>query len=194
MNVQSPPGEDEGAPLTSVKAVSGKKAARARKPSAPGKPERQGAGVPVADLPFGESIGYQIRTTHRAMQRFLQSKIEPHGITLGMWYFLRALWHEDGLTQSELSRRVGASKPTTLAQLRRMELRGLIRFVRRNQDKRHVTVRLTPEGRSLKLKLLPIARFNHNAALAGFKKAEIEILFSALRRIRQNVAKRGAAF
>jgi DNA-binding MarR family transcriptional regulator len=111
-----------------------------------------------------------------------------------MWLYLRALWHEDGLTQSELSRRVRASKPTTLAQLRRMEIRGLIRFERRNQDKRLVNVRLTPEGRALKSKLLPIARLNHDAALAGFKKAEIEMLFDALHRIRRNVASRGSNY
>ena len=47
-------------------------------------------------------------------------------------------------------------------------------------DKRLVTVHLTEEGRALKPKLLPIARLNHNTALAGFKKAEIEMLFECL--------------
>src|SRR6202021_1857357 len=110
-NVQSPsnsPHGGKGAPLTSVKKAiakkagvkkaGGKKSAQPRKRSAPaGKPEGRGAGAPEADLPFDESIGYQIRTTHRAMQRFLQFKIAPHGITPGMWYFLRALWHEEAL-------------------------------------------------------------------------------------------------
>ena len=41
------------------------------------------------DFPFTDSVGYQVRRTHRALQRFLQLKIEPHGVTLGMWYFLR---------------------------------------------------------------------------------------------------------
>lgn len=39
------------------------------------------------DLPFEESVGYQIRATHRV----LQLKIEPYGVTIGMWYFLRVL-------------------------------------------------------------------------------------------------------
>ena len=55
-------------------------------------PSRQGG----YDLPFEDSVGYQVRATHRSLQRFLQIKIEPYGVTLGMWYFLRALWHEDG--------------------------------------------------------------------------------------------------
>jgi DNA-binding MarR family transcriptional regulator len=138
-----------------------------------------------------QSIGLELRRTDRAVESDLQARLAAVGLQIGMWLYLRALWHEDGLTQSELSRRVRASKPTTLAQLRRMEARGLIRFERRSQDKRLVRVRLTAEGRGLKAKLLPIARFNHNAALAGFKKAEIDMLFNALHRIRLNVAKRG---
>jgi DNA-binding MarR family transcriptional regulator len=140
------------------------------------------------------SIGLELRRTDRAVESDLQARLAAVGLQIGMWLYLRALWHEDGLTQSELSRRVRASKPTTLAQLKRMEARGLIRFERRNRDKRLVTVRLTAEGRALKPKLLPIARLNHNAALAGFKKPEIEALFNALHRIRNNVAKRGASY
>jgi MarR family transcriptional regulator, organic hydroperoxide resistance regulator len=140
------------------------------------------------------SIGLELRRTDRAVESDLQARLAAVGLQIGMWLYLRALWHEDGLTQSELSRRVRASKPTTLAQLKRMEARGLIRFERRNHDKRLVTVRLTQEGRALKPKLLPIARLNHNAALAGFKKAETEALFNALYRIRNNVAKRGTSY
>jgi len=36
-------------------------------------------------LPFDKSVGYQVRMTHRALQRHLQQKIEPHGVTPGMW-------------------------------------------------------------------------------------------------------------
>ena len=107
----------------------------------------------MADLPFAESVGYQIRTTHRAMQRFLQSKIEPHGITLGMWYFLRALWHEDGLTQRELSNRAGTMEPTTLSAILIMEKKGLVRRVRNRDDRRKWHIHLTPRGRALKSKL-----------------------------------------
>ena len=54
------------------------------------------------NLPFSDSVGYQLRVTHRALQRYLQAMIQPHGITIGMWYFLRALWDEDGQTHPAL--------------------------------------------------------------------------------------------
>ena len=68
------------------------------------------ANAPI-DLPFDDIVGYQVRMTHRALQRYLQTKIAPYGVTLGMWYHLRALWAEDGLTQRELSRRIGLMEP-----------------------------------------------------------------------------------
>ena len=43
-----------------------------------------------AALPLERSVGYQVRMTHRALQRYLQIKIKPHGVTLGTWYFLRS--------------------------------------------------------------------------------------------------------
>ena len=182
----------KGTPLTSVKKavvkkVGGRKAAKARKPSLPGKPEGRGSGIPEADLPFGESIGYQIRTTHRAMQRFLQSKIEPHGITLGMWYFLRALWHEDGLTQRELSNRAGTMEPTTLSAILIMEKKGLVRRVRNRDDRRKWHIHLTPKGRALKSKLLPLAREVVNTAVQNLARGEVAQLLKALAEVQNSV-------
>jgi DNA-binding MarR family transcriptional regulator len=176
-------GERQEAPLTSVKRAvvrkaGGKKAA---------KPRKRGAGAPEADLPFDESIGYQIRTTHRAMQRFLQFKIAPHGITLGMWYFLRALWHEDGLTQRELSNRAGTMEPTTLSAIVIMEKKGLVRRVRNRDDRRKWHIHLTPKGGALKSKLLPLAREVVDTAVQNLARSEVAQLLKALAEVQNSV-------
>ena len=141
--------------------------------------------------PF-HSIGLELRKTDRAVELDLQVRLASIGLQIGMWLYLRALWFEDGLTQSELSKRVGASRPTTLDQLRRMEYRGLVNLRRGDADRRLVRVFLTAEGRALKTKLLPFAQQNHDDALAGFTPEEITALMDALRRIRHNV--RGRQF
>src|SRR5919112_6208803 len=82
---------------------------------------------PPVYFPLETSVGYQVRMVYRAMQRLLQARIGPHGVTLGMWYYLRALWHEDGLTQRELSRRIGTMEPSTLSAIQTMERRGLVK-------------------------------------------------------------------
>jgi MarR family transcriptional regulator, organic hydroperoxide resistance regulator len=111
-----------------------------------------------AELPFEQSIGYQIRATHRALQRYLQLKIEPYGVTLGHWYFLRALWHEDGQTQRELADRIGTREPTALIAIKAMEARGLVKRTRSKSDRRKIHVWLTPKAKRLKRQLIPLAR------------------------------------
>lgn len=102
-------------------------------------------------------MGYQVRQTHRLVQRALQSRIERHGVTLGMWYYLRVLWDRDGITQRELSRVIGTMEPTTLSAIASMEAAGLVRRERDARDRRKMNVFLTPKGRGLQTTLLPSA-------------------------------------
>jgi DNA-binding MarR family transcriptional regulator len=139
------------------------------------------------DLPFAESVGYQIRATHRALQRFLQLKIEPHGVTLGMWYFLRALWHENGLTQRELSRRVGTMEPTTLSAILNMEKKGLVRRVQNKKDRRKWHVHLTPRGRRLKAELIPFAKEVVDTAVQSLSRKEVKQLLEGLAEVQKNL-------
>lgn len=141
-----------------------------------------------SDLPFSDSVGYQIRATHRALQRFLQLKIEPYGVTLGTWYFLRALWDEDGLTQRELSRRVGTMEPTTLSAILNMEKMGLVRRVRNKRDRRKLHVCLTVKGRAFRRQLIPLAKDVVATAVQGLSPAETKRLLQSLAEIQRNLS------
>ena len=101
--------------------------------SHPAKPRKAPGGR--AEFPPAESSGYLVRDAHRAFQRLLEKRIAA-GLKRGQWYFLRVLWTEDGLSQRELSTRVGMMEPTTVIALRSMEKAGLIRRVRSTDDKR----------------------------------------------------------
>lgn len=140
------------------------------------------------DLPLESSVGYQLRMANRAVQRYLQSQIEPYGVTLGMWYFLRALWLEDGLTQRELSQRIGTMEPTTLSALATMERSGLITRERDQQDRRKLCVRLTERGRSLQSKLIPCANEVIERATSGMTGEEKARLIGQLALVQRNLA------
>src|SRR3954454_9245915 len=99
------------------------------------------------DFSLGGSLGYLVRDANRAFQRLLERRISPHGVTRGQWYFLRVLWEEDGLSQRELSARVGMMEPTTVIELRGMEKSGFIRRERSPDDRRITKVHLTPKAR-----------------------------------------------
>jgi DNA-binding MarR family transcriptional regulator len=105
-----------------------------------------------------------------------------------MWYFLRALWERDGLTQRELSDCAGTKEPTTLLALRSMERRGLIKRVASRHDRRKSHIHLTAAARALKSKLLPEAKLVNTTATEGFDDAEIQLVIQLLTRMRKNLA------
>jgi DNA-binding MarR family transcriptional regulator len=133
------------------------------------------------------STGYLVRQAHNALQRLLEQSIAPHGVLRGQWYFLRVLWEEEGLTQRELSVRVGTKEPTTIVALRSMEAAGLVKRRRSETDRRKIHVDLTPKARRLRDKLLPLARGVSEAATEGMKPEEIEVLHRLLRQMVVNL-------
>jgi DNA-binding MarR family transcriptional regulator len=143
----------------------------------------------TSGFPMEQSIGSQVRRTHRLFAHALQAALAPLDIPLGTWYFLRAFWEEDGLTQREISERVGATAPTAVEQLRNMEKRGLISRRGSEADRRKVHFHLTEEGRALEGELIAYAEAVNQVALDGFSPGEIGFLRLALMRIQDNLAK-----
>jgi DNA-binding MarR family transcriptional regulator len=149
---------------------------------------RRAAAAREIDYPLAFSIGAAIRLTHRQFAQDLQERLAPHDIPVGMWFFFRALWEEDGLTQRQLSQRVGSMEQTTVEQLKNMERRGYIQRRRSLDDRRKIHVHLTESGRALKNQLLPFAREVNEVALEGLSDGEIGFLRLVLDRIRGNLA------
>jgi len=138
-------------------------------------------------LPLDSSVGYQVRLTHRLIQRALQARISRHGVTLGMWYFLRVLWEEDGITQRELSNRIGTMEPTTLSAMVAMEREGIVRRVRNTGDRRKVNIYLTERGRELEALLLPSGIAVVGGALRGLSDRQVATLLDLLGTVQRNI-------
>ena len=99
--------------------------------------------------------------------RALQARLAAHGVSFGHWTFLRILWERDGLTQRELSDEAGVMEPTTGAAIRAMEQLGYVTRTRNPRNRKNVYVHLTPKGRALKAKLVPLAVEVNEIGLAG---------------------------
>ena len=139
------------------------------------------------EFPLAQSSGFLVRDANRAFQRLLEKRIAPYGIARGQWYFLRVLWSEDGLSQRELSARVGTMEPTTVIALRSMEKSGLIRRVRSDEDKRRAHVWLKPKAKRLRAELLALARGITDAAEHGIARDELATFHRVIARMRGNL-------
>jgi DNA-binding MarR family transcriptional regulator len=139
------------------------------------------------EFPPRLSSGYLVRDAHRAFQRLLERRIAPHGVTRGQWYFLRVLWITDGLSQRELSARVGMMEPTTVIALRSMERSALIRRVRGDDDRRKVRVFLTAKAKRLRNELLGVARGITEAAEQGLGVRQLASFRRVIKRMTANL-------
>ncbi len=133
------------------------------------------------------SIGYLIRDTSRLILARLQILIEPHGVTLGQYFILRELWENEGITQRELSVRIGIQEPSTAAAIDGMEGRDLVVRVRSKQDRRKIHVYLTARGRGLRNDLLGYSAQIINGATQRFEAGDIECLRGLLQRLKTSL-------
>jgi DNA-binding MarR family transcriptional regulator len=139
------------------------------------------------DFSLGGSLGYLVRDANRAFQRLLERRISPHGVTRGQWYFLRVLWEQDGISQRELSARVGMMEPTTVIALRGMEKAGLIRRLRSVEDRRVTRVHLTAKARRLRERLLQVSQGVNDQAAGRIDPAELVRFRSVISQMTANL-------
>lgn len=120
-----------------------------------------------------ERLAHVIREAARALVRALAARLAEHGVSFGHWTFLRILWERDGLTQRELSEMAGVMEPTTFAALKAMEKLGYVERRQMPQNRKNVYVYLTPQGRALRKKLVPLAEDVNKVATRGARAEDL---------------------
>ena len=121
--------------------------------------------------------------------RELQGRLVEHGVSFGHWTLLRVLWERDGLTQRALSDEAGVAEPSTNAAIRAMEEMGYVTRKRMPDNKKNIYVRLTPKGRALKVKLVPLARSVNRDAVRGLPATDVETARRVLLAVKENLRK-----
>jgi DNA-binding MarR family transcriptional regulator len=140
-----------------------------------------------------DRLAHLVKDATRALLRALQMRLTAHGVALGHWTFLRILWERDGLTQRELSEEAGVMEPTTFSALKAMEKLGYLERRQMPDNRKKVYVFLTPKGRALKDKLVPLAEEVNRIAVAGVPEADIAATRQTLLAIIENLARDEAA-
>jgi DNA-binding MarR family transcriptional regulator len=129
------------------------------------------------------NIGCVFRDLHRAGRDILMERIALRGIGVGAFYYLWALYQEDGIGQNELAKRVRNVGPTATSILSGMERNGLVTRLRNHEDKRVVRVYLTEKAKELRPTVeLEVAKVNERS-LSFLSDTEIETLTSLLGKV-----------
>lgn len=102
------------------------------------------------------SVGWLLNVAANQAAKKFDLELKKQGFTRALWPALMCLWEEEGVTQSDISKKSKIENSTTtriLDKLVKMEL------VERRDDpnsRRTFRIYLTDEGRALKKVLLPI--------------------------------------
>ena len=179
-----------GRPLQRISGAAVRTAKRsATKPAAPA----SRAGRRAARAKSRKTIGTALRETFRAFARDLSRRLQPHGVTLFMWFVLRVLWRRDGLSQVEIARAADRQASAIVAVVRALQHARLVRVSRSARDGRMSVVRLTKAGRDLEPVLTAHSGRLNQVALRGFTAAEQRSLMDMLDRLQENIRRNNEA-
>jgi len=135
-----------------------------------------------------DRLAHLVKDATRALIRALSTRLADHKVSFGHWAFLRILWEHDGLTQRELSEQAGVMEPTTFAAVKTMERLGYVVRRKASGDQKRSYVYLTPRGRVLKSRLVPLAEDVNQIAIRGVKPADVNTARQVLLAIISNLA------
>jgi MarR family transcriptional regulator, organic hydroperoxide resistance regulator len=143
---------------------------------------------PAGDYPASDSIGLLMRIALFGLRASFKAQLAKHRVPWSVWYYLRVLWEHDGISQRELTERVGVMQPNTVSALQTMRRAGWVTIARGDKDRRQIIVTLTPKGRRLMQRLLPEIRTAVRPVLLdNFSASEEKELRRLLNKICDNV-------
>jgi DNA-binding MarR family transcriptional regulator len=136
-----------------------------------------------------DRLAHLVKDATRALLRALQMRLTEHSVSLGQWTFLRILWERNGITQRELSELAGVMEPTTFTAVTAMEKLGYVIRKKMPNNRKMVYVFLTPKGRLLKRKLVPLAEEVNRIAVESVNPHEITMMRRVLLTTIENLAR-----
>lgn len=138
-----------------------------------------------------DSIGYLMRVALTSLKRDLETALAQHGMSSEQALPLLALSQGMCVTGADLARLYDTDPGAVTRMLDRIEAKGLVERVRREDDRRVVELRLTPAGHALAAQIPHVLSGTLNSVLRGFTRDEVANLKDMLRRLAANTRSSG---
>lgn len=107
--------------------------------------------APLIDpLLLDNQLCYALYAAAHRMTKSYRPMLERMGLTYPQYLVLLVLWETDGVTVSEIGRRLRLDSGTLTPVLKRLENAGFLVRNRRRSDEREVEIALTAKGRGLR--------------------------------------------
>ena len=133
---------------------------------------------------MGEPLGKLLAGICRLNRGFMHSLWDELGLYRGQPFLLAVLWESEGITHSELARRMHVSPATVTNMIKRMEKSGLLERRPDPADQRVSHVHLTDAGRAIRERVDQRWRELETRVFGSFSPQELETLGTLLERVR----------
>jgi len=140
------------------------------------------------DLDLEVALPFLLARAGMKMGLSFTREIKPYDLTLIEWRVCAALHHEPKQRLADVAYHT-SSDPSTLSRtVDGLIKRGFVVRERSNEDARALELSLTPEGRVMAERIIPLAQIYEKVALAGFTSEEADLLKSMLKKIYDNMS------
>ena len=133
-----------------------------------------------------ESVIPWICRIHRISAVYMGREMANMGFGPGQFFFLAELYVEDGISQDELSRRVGVDKSNTSRALAKLEQYGLIRKETDPENHRIKKVYLEPKAHEIQKRFVHVQKKWNAKLMAGICEKDQAALLAHLKKIADN--------
>jgi DNA-binding MarR family transcriptional regulator len=141
---------------------------------------------PGLKLETGQTMQSIFDLLHRAGQTVTAIFIEanlPHDLTVRQYQVLAAIAAEEGISQTDLSKRTGIDRSTLADIVRRLSERGIIRRTRTKADGRAYAVSLGPQALAILSAAAPVAQRVDEKLLAAIPAKDRAAFMRSLEQI-----------
>ncbi|MCL2918673.1 MarR family winged helix-turn-helix transcriptional regulator [Shewanella litorisediminis] len=130
-----------------------------------------------------KSLGYLVSHLNVAIANELDQRLKRYQLDIKLWPVLFALWQEEGITQTELSRRCDVANYTMTRLLDQLQVQGLITRHQEADNRRAFKIFLTDEAKALEQDLIREAERVNDKFMAELDEEEQNLLMKLLNKI-----------
>lgn len=130
-----------------------------------------------------ESLGYLVSHLNVELQHELDSRLKRYQLDIKLWPVLFALWQEEGISQTELSRRCDVANYTMTRLLDQLQVQGLIYRHQEEDNRRAFQILLTDQAKAMEQDLIREAERVNEKFMAALDEPERGQLLMLLNKI-----------
>jgi len=130
-----------------------------------------------------ESLGYLVSHLNVELQHELDSRLKRYQLDIKLWPVLFALWQEEGISQTELSRRCDVANYTMTRLLDQLQVQGLIYRHQEEDNRRAFQIFLTDQAKAMEQDLIREAERVNEKFMAALDEPERGQLLMLLNKI-----------